>query len=32
MIEMRNDLISHERGQDDWAQRLSASLGHATES
>jgi len=29
MIEMRNDLISHERGQDDWAQRLSASLDHA---
>jgi len=29
MIEMRNDLISHERGRDEWAERLSASLAHA---
>ena len=29
MIEMRNDLISHERGQGEWAERLSASLVHA---
>lgn len=26
MIEIRNDLISQERGQDEWAQRLSAPL------
>ncbi len=26
MIEMRNDLVSHERGQGEWAERLSASL------
>ncbi|HEY8257276.1 MAG TPA: N-formylglutamate amidohydrolase [Gemmatimonadales bacterium] len=29
MIEMRNDLISDERGQDEWADRLSASLARA---
>ena len=29
MIEMRNDLISHERGQGEWAERLSASLTRA---
>ena len=29
MIEMRNDLISNARGQDQWAERLSASLGRA---
>jgi predicted N-formylglutamate amidohydrolase len=29
MIEMRNDLISNERGQGEWAERLSASLGRA---
>lgn len=29
MIEIRNDLISHERGQDEWAQRLSVPLIHA---
>ena len=29
MIEMRNDLISDEPGQDQWAQRLSASLDRA---
>jgi predicted N-formylglutamate amidohydrolase len=29
MIEMRNDLISDERGQQEWAERLSASLVHA---
>jgi predicted N-formylglutamate amidohydrolase len=30
MIEIRNDLIETERGQDEWAQRLSVPLGHAT--
>lgn len=30
MIEIRNDLISHERGQDEWAQRLSVPLIQAT--
>lgn len=29
MIEIRNDLITHERGQDEWAQRLSVPLIHA---
>jgi predicted N-formylglutamate amidohydrolase len=29
MIEMRNDLIVEERGQDEWAERLSASLTQA---
>jgi len=29
MIEMRNDLIANERGQDEWAGRLSASLDQA---
>jgi predicted N-formylglutamate amidohydrolase len=29
MIEMRNDLIAEERGQDEWAERLSASLTQA---
>jgi predicted N-formylglutamate amidohydrolase len=29
MIEMRNDLIAEERGQDEWAERLFASLTHA---
>lgn len=29
MIEMRNDLIADERGQDEWAGRLSASLDQA---
>jgi predicted N-formylglutamate amidohydrolase len=29
MIEIRNDLISDERGQDEWAERLSAALVHA---
>jgi predicted N-formylglutamate amidohydrolase len=29
MIEIRNDLISNEQGQDQWAERLSASLGQA---
>jgi predicted N-formylglutamate amidohydrolase len=29
MIEMRNDLISNERGQGEWSERLSASLGRA---
>ena len=29
MIEIRNDLIAHERGQDEWAQRLSVPLIHA---
>ena len=29
MIEVRNDLISTERGQDEWAQRLSVPLIHA---
>jgi predicted N-formylglutamate amidohydrolase len=29
MIEIRNDLISDERGQDEWAERLSAALIHA---
>lgn len=29
MIEIRNDLISGERGQDEWAQRLSVPLIHA---
>ena len=29
MIEIRNDLISGERGQDEWAERLSASLMQA---
>lgn len=31
MIEIRNDFISDERGQDEWAERLSASLIHAAE-
>jgi len=31
MIEIRNDLLSDERGQDEWAERLSASLVHAVE-
>jgi predicted N-formylglutamate amidohydrolase len=26
MIEIRNDLVSAERGQDEWAQRLSVPL------
>ncbi len=26
MIEIRNDLVAHERGQDEWAQRLSVPL------
>ena len=30
MIEIRNDLISNERGQDEWAQRLSVPFIHAT--
>lgn len=30
MIEVRNDLIAMERGQDEWAQRLSVPLIHAT--
>lgn len=29
MIEIRNDLIAQERGQDEWAQRISVALGHA---
>lgn len=29
MIEIRNDLIANERGQDEWAQRLSVPLIHA---
>jgi predicted N-formylglutamate amidohydrolase len=29
MIEMRNALIVEERGQDEWAERLSASLTQA---
>lgn len=29
MIEIRNDLIAPERGQDEWAQRISVALGHA---
>lgn len=29
MIEIRNDLITNERGQDEWAQRLSVPLIHA---
>lgn len=29
MIEIRNDLVAHERGQDEWAQRLSVPLIHA---
>ncbi len=29
MIEIRNDLIADERGQDEWAERLSAALAHA---
>jgi predicted N-formylglutamate amidohydrolase len=29
MIEMRNDLIANERGHDEWAGRLSASLEQA---
>jgi len=29
MIEIRNDLIGNERGQDEWAQRLSVPLIHA---
>lgn len=28
MVEIRNDLISDERGQDEWAQRLSVALTH----
>ena len=30
MLEIRNDLIIQERGQDEWAQRLSVPLIHAT--
>ncbi len=30
MIEIRNDLIANERGQDEWAQRLSVPIHHAT--
>jgi predicted N-formylglutamate amidohydrolase len=30
MIEIRNDLIVTERGQDEWAQRLSLPIGQAT--
>jgi len=29
MIEIRNDLIALERGQDEWAQRISVALKHA---
>jgi len=29
MIEIRSDLIGNERGQDEWAQRLSVPLIHA---
>jgi len=29
MIEIRNDLIAQDRGQDEWAQRISVALGHA---
>jgi predicted N-formylglutamate amidohydrolase len=29
MIEIRNDLIAQERGQDEWAQRLSVALTRA---
>jgi predicted N-formylglutamate amidohydrolase len=29
MIEIRNDLISNERGQGEWAERLSTSLDQA---
>jgi len=29
MIEIRNDLIETERGQDEWAQRLSVPINHA---
>jgi predicted N-formylglutamate amidohydrolase len=29
MIEIRNDLIADERGQSEWAERLSAALAHA---
>ena len=29
MIEIRNDFLLDERGQDEWAERLSASLVHA---
>lgn len=32
MIEIRNDLIATERGQDEWAQRLSVPLIHAASS
>jgi predicted N-formylglutamate amidohydrolase len=31
MIEIRNDLLSDERGQEEWAERLSVSLVHAVE-
>jgi predicted N-formylglutamate amidohydrolase len=30
MIEIRNDLIGSERGQDEWAQRLSVPIRQAT--
>jgi predicted N-formylglutamate amidohydrolase len=29
MIEIRNDLVSDGRGQEQWAERLRASLGEA---
>jgi predicted N-formylglutamate amidohydrolase len=32
MIEIRNDLIATERGQDEWAQRLSVPIRHAVQS